>query len=614
MASSRRAVAPGGRAKLVLTAVPEKSWHIYALADRDPDEISKPTLIQIAPVGGLQFQHPQASDQPTVEPVAVPGAGPVSYHDREVRWTVEIDVARDATPGDYPVSGLIGFQTCNAGSCGPPSAARFTATLSVGAAQPGETALKFTSAKYAEVAQLAAAAPASRDYQVANAGAAVRGLPVMILLSLLGGLILNLMPCVLPVIGLKVLAFVEQAGQNRSRILLLNLWYSAGMLVVFMALATLAVTLNLGWGEQFGSTGFTITMCGLVFAMALSFLGVWEIPIPGFVGSGNAANLAAREGAFGAFAKGVFTTVLATPCSGPFLGSVFGFTLKQPPYVTYVIFASIGLGMASPYLLIGAVPRLVSFLPKPGAWMETFKQFMAFMLLGTVVFMFSFMDSTYVVPTFALLVGIWMGCWWIGRTPWTVSSRRRALAWLEGLAAAAMVGSFAFTYLVPHKSLLEWQPYSEQTLDGLTSQGKTVMIDFTAKWCLNCHVNMRVAIDTKKVAEVVETNHVVPLLADWTQRSPEVTKMLNALGGKAIPFLAIFPANDPTRPIILDSLITQGQLIEALEEAGPSRDVAAAKRPGEGRPAVAGSGVGRSAEGQAAGARFRAIEPHISCR
>ncbi len=513
------AVKPGGRARLTLTAVPVKPWHIYALAERDPEIVSKPTLIEIDPVADLRFERPQPSAPPIVEPSEVPGERMVSFYDRPVTWTVEIAVPAEATPGEYPISGLIGFQTCKVGSCDTPRGARFSGILQVGSvASQAPMLLTFSPENYAIVAKAAADRPASSPkYQIKTNTAS---LPVMILFSLLGGLILNLMPCVLPVIGLKVLAFVEQSGHNRRRILLLNLWYTAGMLLVFMVLATLSVSLNLLWGQR--STGFNIAMCGLVFAMALSFLGVWEIPIPGFVGHGSAVTMATREGATGAFAKGIFTTILATPCSGPFLGSVFQFTIGQPPYVTYLVFASIGLGMASPYLLIGAFPRLVGFLPKPGAWMETFKQLMAFVLLGTVVYIFSAIRSDYLVATFALLVGIWAACWWIGRTPWTVSGRRRALAWLEAAAVAAVVGSLAFTYLTPQKSLLEWRPFSRSELEKLTADGNTVMLDFTATWCPNCILNTKLAIDTRKVADLVEANHVVPMLADYSQYPPEV--------------------------------------------------------------------------------------------
>ncbi len=176
---------------------------------------------------------------------------------------------------------------------------------------------------------------------------------------------------------------------------MLNLIYSAGMIVVFMVLATLAAFLNLSWGEHFNSQPFTITLTALVFAMALSFLGIWEIPIPGFCRLWQDGRIGLRrvKELAGAFAKGVVTTVLATPCSGPYLGAVFGFTVGQPPMITYLVFATIGLGMASPYLVIGAFPRLVRFLPKPGAWMETFKQIMGFVLLATVVYLSMAIDQ-----------------------------------------------------------------------------------------------------------------------------------------------------------------------------------------------------------------------------
>jgi thiol:disulfide interchange protein len=379
------------------------------------------------------------------------------------------------------------------------------------------------------------------------------------------------MPCVLPVIGLKILAFVEQGGRQRRQVLALNLWYSAGILCVFLVLATLAAFLNLGWGEQFQSNGFNVAMAALVFVMALSFLGVWEIPIPGFAGSSTATKLAHREGFLGAFSKGILTTVLATPCSGPFLGTVFGFTLKQPPLVIYLIFSAIGVGMALPYLLIGAFPKLIRFLPKPGAWMDTFKQVMGFVLLGTVVFLFTFMDRDIVVPTFALLAVLWAACWWINRTPLTADVNRRLLAWGQAAVFAAVVGYFSFTLLLPGAKVLPWEPFSIAAWNKHTSQGRTVLVDFTADWCLNCKVNMKVAIDTDAVRRVAEENGVVPLLADYSDMSEEIKGMLEALGSRSIPVLAVFPASEPTRPIVLRDLVTKGQVVEAIRQAGPSK-------------------------------------------
>ena len=263
--------------------------------------------------------------------------------------------------------------------------------------------------------------------------------------AFLGGLILNLMPCVLPVISLKILSFLEQAGESRGRVFLLERLVFGGLLSVFMVLAALAAAAGLAWGEQFTLPWFKVAMTALVFVMALSFLGVWEIPIPGFVGAGRAGRLQTKEGPSGAFFKGVFATILATPCSGPFLGPVFGYLLKQPPHMAYWIFGAVGLGMASPYLVIGAFPELIRFLPKPGAWMETVQQVMGFLLLATVVYLFTTLSAAYFMPTQALLVGLWFACWWIGRTPLTAPEGWRIAAWVGGPAVAALVGLFAFT-------------------------------------------------------------------------------------------------------------------------------------------------------------------------
>ena len=475
-------VAPGSVVKLVLTAEPAKGWHIYELADRDAGAVGyKPTLIAFTKTSGLQTERSRASEQAIVAKTDLPGMPPQRYHVARVTWTTGIKIPKDAKPGPYPISGLIGYQTCNESNCDRPRAARFEGVVTVGAAGGKRMApLAFSDAKYGEAAKAAAdAAPRQGD---ANSIAPPQSLSLafVIVSSLIGGFLLNFMPCVLPVIGLKILSFAEQAGRARSHVLALNVWYSLGLLSVFMVLATLASAANLGlrdtnlgWGEQYGSTSFNVAMVAIVFVMALSFLDVWEIPIPGFIGSGAANQAAAREGATGAFAKGVLTTLLATPCSGPLLGAVFGYTLGEPPLITYLIFGCIGLGMASPYLMIGAFPQLIRFLPKPGAWMDTFKQMMGFVMLGTIVFFFSFMNREYLVATFAMMVGLWAGCWWIGRTSLVETFGRKMKAWSQGAIFAALVAWFAFTWLTPHDSIIPWKSFSQAELAKLTGEGKT---------------------------------------------------------------------------------------------------------------------------------------------
>jgi thiol:disulfide interchange protein DsbD len=333
-------------------------------------------------------------------------------------------------------------------------------------------------------------------------------------------------------------------------------------------------------------------LAAVVFVMGLSFLGIWELPIPGFAGRGKASELAAQEGATGAFVKGALTTILATPCSAPFLAPALTWAVVQPPLLTYAVLLSAGLGMASPYLLIGAFPQLIRFLPKPGAWMDTFKQLMGFVLLGTVVFIFTFLEMPLVVPAVGLLFGLWAACWWIGRISPLADAGAKARAWLEAAAFAGVVWILMFaglghivgdSFTFGSVAGIMRERFDRQALvraamvaAAPTPQNgtgpKTVMVDFTADWCLTCKTLETTVLNTAAVADAVKRNGVVTLQADWTHEgeSPEVTKMLQALGSKQVPVVAIFPAGDPNHPVILRGGYTQQMLLDALAQAGAS--------------------------------------------
>jgi len=564
----QQAVSPGSTFNVSITARLDSDWHIYPLADLHKNQLSQPTIIVLQDNGG--FKQGAIQTVGSLKTLSEDGQ-PDAFYEGGVTWNLEMTVPADAKVGVHTLSGAIGYQTCREGGCLPPVVARFTIEVPVEAASvAGQQPLWFSASptSYSEIATLSANSEApSRS----------RSLLLMLGAALLGGLILNAMPCVLPVIGLKILGFVEQSHDHRSRVFMLNMWFSLGLISVFWVLASLAVFLGLGWGEQFTQPWFVTAMAGLVFVMALSFLGVWEIPIPGFVGSGGAQQLASREGMSGAFAKGVFTTVLATPCSGPFLGPVFGLLLRESPAVVYAVFTCVGLGMASPYLIIGAFPQLIRVLPRPGAWMDTFKQLMAFVLLGTVVYLFTSISSDYFIATFAMLVGLWLGCWWIGRTPLTAELQTKLIGWGTGAAMAAAVGWFSFSYLTPIQELFDWQPYSQQTLAKLTSEGKTVFVDFTANWCPTCKANERLVINTAPIKELVDELGVVTLKADWTRPSDDIKSSLERLNRQSIPVYAIYPADRPNDPLILSDLISKQQLLDTLRKAGKSRTAALPK-------------------------------------
>jgi len=550
-------------ARLFVTAQIAPGWHIYSLTQ--PAGGPLPTRIQVDSAPGLQtVGRFQAAVPPQIKRDEAFDDLPIEIHEGTVTWFAPIEFAPGADPARLRITGKVSVQACDPTTCEP-------------------IELPFTAALGAEPVMPDLVESADGQTPIAERPGNLPFILAQLAGAFIGGLLLNLMPCVLPVISLKILAFMQQAGESRGRILALNAWYSLGLLAVFMVLAALAAGVGmaagerLGWGEQFTLPWFKIAMIGLVFVMALSFLGVWEIPIPGFVGTGKANQLQAREGPSGAFFKGVFTTILATPCSGPFLGPVFGLLLKQPPYMAYCVFGAVGLGMASPYLLIGLFPRLIRFLPKPGAWMQTFQQLMGFLLLATVVYLFNTLTALYVIPTLSLLVGLWFACWWIGRTPLTAAPPARAAAWLGGPIVAALVGFFAFTMLLQSPKI-PWQPFSPEALDRARAEGRTVMVDFTAKWCPNCITNSKIAIETEAVRAWVETHDVVPLLADWTDRSPTIKKALNDLGYNSIPLLAIWPAQPAQRQVIaLPDLLTEKQVLDALREAGPSKSKGASK-------------------------------------
>jgi len=590
----------GGPDVLAVTATLEEGWHLYSL-EQKPGGPQATRIVVAAgsprrPAGGFVPDTPP--QRRTIKDVPGWNGLVVEEHEGTITWRAPLE------PGaaDAAVHGSVSLQLCLDNACTPPETIPFT--TSPGGSSPGGTAAGVaaavtpTSLTPAPAAGGAAMASRPRDAESVGAGGAARGgvpvsLPAALFMGLVGGLILNLMPCVLPVLGLKLMSFAQQSGQARQEIFRLNLWYCAGLYAVFFVLATASVAANLGlagsnlaWGEQFTSTGFNVVMAGIVFAFALSFLGVWELPVPGFIGA-RAGRVQSQEGPAGSFLKGVLGTVLATPCSGPFLGPVFGFTLTQPTPVTYAVFGAIATGMALPYMLVGLFPGLVRFLPRPGAWMETLKEVLGFVMLGTVVFLFTFLQHDWFVPTFALLVGIWAACWWIGRGQEAGGGQVSVGRWVQAAGLVGLVGSLAFTFLGPVTSVIPWEPFSRERLADLRRRGATVLVDFSADWCMTCKYNLATAIETNRVKAEIERNRVVPLLADWTDGSPEIKAMLESLESRSIPVLALFPAagpgDGPADPIVLRDLITESQVLEAIRRAGPSRggttEIRAAAKP-----------------------------------
>jgi len=404
---------------------------------------------------------------------------------------------------------------------------------------------------------------------------------VWMLLAFVAGLAMNIMPCVLPVVSIKVLSFVQQAGESRRRVLTMGLFFAAGILTVFLALAGAAILFGLGWGQQFQSQAFLITMIALVFAFALSLFGLYEFGVPGTLNS-LAANTT-REGFGSAYLKGALATLLATPCSGPLLGSTLAWTLTQPPAIVLLIFGMLGFGMALPYVVLTAHPALLNRLPKPGPWMETFKHIMGFLLVGTVVYLMVSLDQQLLLFTVMLLVFVAIGAWVWGRFS---LHPRSAVGRVMVLASAVLImgmGAYFSFHTVrgilhPPSAMaatsLSWEPFDPVMLDQYQREGRSVMLDFTADWCANCTFNEVHVYNSATVRQLLREKNVVTMKADLTREGPStriIRQLMAQLGARSIPFLAVFPGDQPTKPYTLYDLVemkTVSKLLKRLPNPG----------------------------------------------
>jgi thiol:disulfide interchange protein DsbD len=392
---------------------------------------------------------------------------------------------------------------------------------------------------------------------------ATPGLALVLLFALLGGLILNLMPCVFPVLSLKAIAVMEaHDGRERSKALA----YTAGVILSFLAVAAALLALRaggqaLGWGFQLQSPVVVAALAYLFFVMALSLSGVAELGA-GFMGLGQ--SLTQSGGLAGSFFTGVLATVVASPCTAPFMGSALGYALTQPTITALAVFATLGLGLALPFLLMGLFPRLAAWLPKPGAWMESFKQLMAFPLYLSVVWLLwvlarqSSADSAAVtmIGLVVLALALWL---------------RRFATWpahvLRWLLIAVALGLLAHPLIrTPMHTMTsvaaETEPYSEARLAQLRAEHRTVFVNFTADWCLTCKVNERAVLQRQAVREAFAQHRIAELVGDWTRPDPVITAALARFERAGVPLYLVY--RDGQEAQVLPQILTQEMLIKAL--------------------------------------------------
>ncbi|MES2658377.1 MAG: protein-disulfide reductase DsbD domain-containing protein [Verrucomicrobiota bacterium] len=380
---------------------------------------------------------------------------------------------------------------------------------------------------------------------------------------LLGGLILNLMPCVFPVIGLKIMGFVQQAGSDRKKIALHGVMFTIGVLASFAVLsgilfAARATTGAKGWGYQLQDPWVVLTLMLLMFVLALNMFGLFEL---GTSATSVGGSLQSKQGLGGTFFSGVLATVVATPCSGPFLGAAIGAAIALPAFQFFTAFAAMAIGLSIPYLVLSIFPKLIDFLPRPGAWMESFKQAMSFLLFATAgyllwVYAGQIGLENLLGPIFGLS-GIAIAAWIYGR--WNPPHRTRKTRWIAmSLTVLFAVGGFLIAR-PPQKSALVWEPWSQERVDELLAGETPVYIDFTAQWCATCQVNKKLAY-TPEVIELMKRKGVVALKADKTSPDKKIEEKLLELGRTAIPVNVLqTPENDP---IITPEVLSAGYLKE----------------------------------------------------
>jgi thiol:disulfide interchange protein len=416
---------------------------------------------------------------------------------------------------------------------------------------------------------------------------ASRSLGYYLLLALVGGVILNIMPCVLPVLSLKILGFVQHAKQDRVVLLKLGLVFALGVLASFLALALVVVGLQaagdqLGWGFQFQNPTFVVIMAAVVFAFGLSLFGVYEITLPVTFGGGSGGKYAES------FFNGVLATALATPCTAPFLGTALGFAFTQPAPAVVAIFLTIGLGLSIPYVVLSVNPAWLRFVPHPGPWMERFKQLMGFLLMATLVWLLWVLGKQIgvdgVARAMAFLTVLGLALWLVGSFVDLSSStaRRTVVMGLALIMVAASSWYFLRGPLTPHPFAatdagahtvggITWEPFSIPALEQNVRDGNTVFVDFSAAWCWTCKVNERTVLADEDVVGKLKEHHVVTLLGDWTNRDPVITQVLRRYGRSGVPFYAVYPGGRLDQAIVLPEVITESIVMEALDEAGPSR-------------------------------------------
>lgn len=564
--ADRSAYAPGDTVRLAAPVTLEHGWHMNA---------NQPTFDWLIPTE-LRFDVPTGV---TVGPIDYPPPklmrfsfsdalsddnAPIAVYEGELIILGELTLPSALEGESLTVPAILSYQACDDKSCLPPVKTEASIDLAIG--EGGVPTNEDVFAAATEQAPPESSTPVSGGST---------SLLLMLALGVVGGLILNAMPCVLPVLSLKVFGIVQSAEKGRRHLIAGSLATAAGILVSFLALAGAAVAARaagsqVGWGVQFQQPAFVAFLTVIVILFALNMWGLFEIPLPAFLA--RAGGKGGDDGLSGHFASGLFATLMATPCSAPFLGTAVGFAFAQPAGTIFAIFMAIGVGLALPYLLLAVVPDLAKALPKPGDWMMTLRGVLGFFLAATAVWLFFVLAGQIGAARLALvqimLLLMALSIWLYARA--RDIGRKVALAAALVAAVLTMVSatSGGNTYASGNRSASshhEWLTFDEQEAETLAASGKLVFVDVTADWCLTCKTNEWGVLETDAVDEVFDRHEVVTMKADWTNRDDVIGAFLAKYGRSSIPFYVLYrPGQDPH---VFGELLTKRTVVEAIEDS-----------------------------------------------
>jgi thiol:disulfide interchange protein len=611
------AVAAGDTARISALVAIESGWHVNSHTPTFDYLI--PTELELE----LPAGWPRANvDYPPAKKKSFAFADvPLSVYDGDVVIAAQVMVPAGTKPGAFPIRALLHYQACDHSQCLPPVTTRSQLTLTVGgkggasgaegrkseggpagaataegtpAPLPGHTPERLLGAINAAPTTTPPTSPAAPTPATARRAPNAGSLAAMLLIAVLGGLILNAMPCVLPVVSLKIFGLVRSAAHGHREVVRSALAIAAGILASFAALAALAVAAAtaggaVGWGVQFQRPGFVALLAVVVTLFCLNLWGLFEIPLPRALARLGGA--AAREGLAGHFASGLFATLMATPCSAPYLGTAIGFGLAQPPPVVFAIFLAAGTGLALPYLVLAAAPGAARFFPRPGAWMETLRGIMGFFLAASAVWLLYVLAAQISPERLALfevgLLLIALVTWLRHRAAAEGGAAARATggagghaAALASLVALLVVAGGAVTIAASgagprlaarggrSSGLIGWVPFDRARAESLAASGQLVFVDVTADWCFTCKVNERLILDTPEVAGAFAAHHVLPMRADWTNRSDAIARFLADNGRYGIPFYLLYRPG--RQPLVFSELPSKSAILAALDAAAPA--------------------------------------------